>query len=576
MPPAPPKPPAYVATALTAPDGTMADVRLEADGKVRHLAGRGGGQAEAARVRAALAATAEQSPDASDHRPPVAVLIGAGLGHGIAAALEAGCPAVYVLDRQAAIAAATGVRERFANEPKVVFRDDADPLAAAAAAADAARASGFARLCLVVHPAYPRLDPDWQAGVAAGCARYEALRREIGYQKLASPKPRVLLLWRPYFLYREIETALDRLDMPHERLDMGRGERGETAVVEGLLAAVARFRPDFALTVNHLGLDREGRLTALLAEIGLPLASWFVDSPRLVLHDFAGLAGPGVMLFSYDADMAAAMAGQGFAHTAWLPLATDPARFAPRAPTPGHPWRAAASFVGASMNAQAAEALGRLSPALARGVTAAADAFAASPERDAGRFLAGHPATASLFAALAGGGKRLEAELALTWEATRRYRQDCVSRLLPLTPLIAGDHGWETVYPGCGTAWKRLAPLDYYDDLPLFYPQSDVSLNATSLQMKGAVNQRVFDVPAAGGFVLTDAREQLAALFTPGREAAVYAEPGEIEALARHYLAHPAERERVSRAARERIAAEHTYEHRLAKLAAAMKKAFGS
>ena len=572
MPPAPPKPQAYLATALTAPDGTVIDVRLEADGKVRHLAGRGGGEAEAARAQAALAAP---GPEGADDRPPVAVFFGAGLGHGIAAALAAGCPAVFVLDRQAAILEATGVRERFADAAKVFFRDDADPLAAAGAAADAARTAGFAQLCLIVHPAYPRLDPDWQAGVAAGCARYQALRREIGYQKLASPKPRVLLLWRPYFLYREIETALDRLDMPHERLDMGRGERGETAVVERLLAAVARFRPDFALTVNHLGLDREGRLTALLAEIGLPLASWFVDSPRLVLHDFAGLASPGTMLFSYDADLAAAMAGQGYAHTAWLPLATDPARFTARAPAAGHPWRAAASFVGASMNGQAAEALARLSPALARGVGAAADAFVASPERDAGRFLTGHPATAAHFTALAGSEKRLEAELALTWEATRRYRQDCVSRLLPLRPLIAGDDGWETVYPDCGTAWNRVAPLDYYDELPLFYPQSDLSLNATSLQMKGAVNQRVFDVPAAGGFVLTDAREQLSALFTPGREAAVYAEPGEIEALARHYLAHPAERERLSRAARERIAAEHTYEHRLAELALAMKKAFG-
>ena len=100
MPPAPPKPPAYVATALAAPDGTVADVRLEADGKVRHLAGRGGGEAEAARVRTALAAS---GPGGSDDRPPVAVLLGAGLGHGIAAALEAGCPAVFVLDRQAAI-----------------------------------------------------------------------------------------------------------------------------------------------------------------------------------------------------------------------------------------------------------------------------------------------------------------------------------------------------------------------------------------------------------------------------------------------------------------------------------------
>ena len=53
----------------------------------------------------------------------------------------------------------------------------------------------------------------------------------------------------------------------------------------------------------------------------------------------------------------------------------------------------------------------------------------------------------------------------------------------------------------------------------------------------------------------------------PGREVAVYNDPEEIGELVARYLADPA--------ARERIAAEHTYEHRLAKLASAMKKAFG-
>jgi spore maturation protein CgeB len=565
-------PSAYAATALAAPDGTILDVRLEAGGKVRHLAGRGGAAAEAERLSAALAALAREDPQAG---PPMAVLLGAGLGAGIEAALEAGCPAVFVLDREVAIDGATGVRARYAADGRVRFGDAPDPLAAAALATDAARAAGLARLCVVTHPAYPRLDPPWYGGVAAGLARYEALRREIGYRKLAGAKPRVLLLWRPYFLYREIETALARLGLAHERLDMGRGEHGETAVIEGLLAAVARFKPDFALTVNHLGLDREGRLTALLAEIGLPLASWFVDSPRLVLHDYAGLAGPGVMLFSYDADMVAAMAEKGFGRAAWLPLATDPDRFSPRGPVPGHPWQTEVSFVGASMNAQAASALAVLPRPLARAVAAAATDFAASPERDAGRFLAGHAATAAGFAALVGAPARLQAELALTWEATRRIRQDCVSRLLPLRPLIAGDDGWEAAYPGCGTAWRRLPPLDYYDELPLFYPQSAVSLNTTSLQMKGAVNQRVFDVPACGGFVVTDAREQLDALFEPGRETAVYAEPGEITELVRHYLARPAERERISAAARRRILATHTYGHRLTELVAAMQKAFG-
>jgi len=94
--------------------------------------------------------------------------------------------------------------------------------------------------------------------------------------------------------------------------------------------------------------------------------------------------------------------------------------------------------------------------------------------------------------------------------------------------------------------------------------------------MKGAVNQRVFDVPASGGFVLTDAREQLARLFEPERETAVYASVGEIKDRVRHYLDHPAERRRITAAARQRILAHHTYAHRLETVCATMGRMFGS
>ncbi|KHK00786.1 CgeB family protein [Desulfovibrio sp. TomC] len=560
--------PDYAATALYAPDGSVADVRLTVAGKVRHLAGRGGAAAERDK---ALAVTAAAGPGS------LPVFVGAGLGAGIAAVREAGFAPVFVLDRETAIDAATGVRARFANDPAVRFCSDPDPLAAAAQAADAARNAGFARLCPIAHPAYARLNPDWYAAATAGIARYEALRQKIGYRKFSAQPPRVLILRRPYFLYREIETALTRLGVAHLALDMGQGERGEATTVEALLAAVARFRPDFALTVNHLGLDRQGRLAGLLHDIGLPLASWFVDSPRLILHDYAGLATPGTMLFSYDADAAAEMRGLGYAHTAWLPLATDTGRFTRRAPIPGHPWQADVSFVGASMVSQAAEAMARLGhvPALAAVLPGAAAAFAASPEKSARDFLLAHPATAPGYAALAEGEDRLAAEQALTWEATRLVRHACVGQLLPFAPLIAGDAAWDTVFPKAPSGWRRITPLEYYEELPQFYPQSAVSLNTTSLQMKGAVNQRVFDVPACGGFVLTDAREQLEALFDAGRECAVYDHPEAIGDMVRHYLAHPAERARLTGAARQRILAEHTYDKRLGQLLDAMQKAFG-
>lgn len=561
-----PPPPPYAATALTGPGGELADVRLTAHGRTWHLAGRDGARAERERALKALAGGG------------LPVFVGAGLGAGIRAVREIYTGPIYVLDRETAIEAATNLRAALAGDADIRFLSDPDPDRATAVVADAARQAGFTALTVIVHPVYPRLDPGWYGAAMAALRGYAAFRERAAYPKFAAGPPRVLLLSRPYFLYREIEAALTRLGLPWRRVATGSGETGEGSVVAAILAAVADFRPDFALTVNHLGLDREGKLTNLLAGLGLPLASWFVDSPRLILHDYAAVASKLSMVFSYDADALPALAELGFAHAAWLPLATDPTHFKPLpGATAPHPWRARASFVGASMVPQSRKALAKLapSPALARALPGAAVAFAASPEKSARRFLETHPDCGRAYVALPTAEARLHAELALTWEATRQYRLACVEGILPFSPLLVGDAAWETALPGVGRDWRRLPELHYYDDLPGFYPRTDVNLNCTSLQMKGAVNQRVFDVPAAGGFVLTDAREQLGALFEVGREAAVYADPKEIPDMVRHYLAHPGERGRIATAGRARVLAEHTYDRRLRQLAEAMKKAFG-
>ena len=170
--------------------------------------------------------------------------------------------------------------------------------------------------------------------------------------------------------------------------------------------------------------------------------------------------------------------------------------------------------------------------------------------------------------------RRLACESLLTWEATRQYRARCVCALAGFDAIVAGDPaGWGAVFAPGGPV--RLLPrLDYYRDLPAFYPLSAVNLNSTSRQMKGAVNQRVFDVPACGGFVLTDRREQLDGLFEPGREVVAYDAPEDIAELAARHLRDTAQRTRIVEAARRRILAEHTYEHRLARLLAVMRGSF--
>ncbi|GFK94148.1 Spore protein YkvP [Fundidesulfovibrio magnetotacticus] len=388
---------------------------------------------------------------------------------------------------------------------------------------------------------------------------WEAVRRP----RFRSPQPRALVLTSGYFLQREALSAMERLGWHALALSLPKGERASGAYVEALLEAAFTFQPDFALTVNHLGLDRQGEIMALFEKMALPLATWFVDSPRLILHDFPGQASPWCQAFSWDRDTLPFLTGAGFTDARWLPLGCDTGLFAPGAPGKAA-WERDASFVGDSMAQPSTRLVKRLSrhSGAARAARAAAPDYAQAPERDAISFFrAGRPDLLALWESLDDTLARLDLEQLVTWEATRLYRLDCVKRLAPFAPLVAGDDGWRKLLPGGGFSFHP--PLNYREELPGFYPRSKVNFNATSLQMKGAVNQRVFDVPACGGFLLTDRREQMDELFEPGKESATYADPGEIEDLARHFLAHPAERERVAQAARARVLAGHDYTHRL-------------
>ena len=68
---------------------------------------------------------------------------------------------------------------------------------------------------------------------------------------------------------------------------------------------------------------------------------------------------------------------------------------------------------------------------------------------------------------------------------------------------------------------------------------------------------------------------QMEQLFEPD-EMACYHDPEEIPDLARHYLAHPAERRKLAAAARNRVLACHTWEHRLQVLLEHMRRIYGT
>jgi spore maturation protein CgeB len=112
---------------------------------------------------------------------------------------------------------------------------------------------------------------------------------------------------------------------------------------------------------------------------------------------------------------------------------------------------------------------------------------------------------------------------------------------------------------------KRLAAyggsLHYYRELPAFYQCAAVNLNFTSLQMRHGLNQRVFDVPASGAFLLTDYREALWEVFSR-EEVVTFQTMDEAREKLAYYQKYPETRLRVAARARERVLSQHTYGHR--------------
>jgi spore maturation protein CgeB len=519
------------------------------------------------------------------------VLIGAGSGVAlaeIAARLERAFGTSFTLavaDKEDDIMERSRVKERFSRCTGIVWIGEADADAGIKALTRLQTERDGRPFYPLLNPLYLRLDRDYYTQIHRACAAGARADfwRNARSARFASPETRILLLSSKYFLMGEILSACKRLGVPHSFLQVPEGEFGKNEFVEQFLTAVVEFKPDFVFTINHLGVDREGILTDLLEKLRLPLASWFVDNPHLILSLFSRLANPWITVFTWDADNLSTLGELGFEHVYYMPLGTDTERFRPphrarRRALKGLPaaWDGRLSFVGNSMVHKIFrrnERIGFTGPLLDRYREVAAG-FARSDERSVRVFLErGHPELVPCFEALPGIAEQLGYETSITWEATRVYRLSCIRAVLPFRPLIAGDDGWFEELPEGG--WHYHHELSYYDDLPHFYPLAAINFNSTSKQMKGAVNQRVFDVPATGSFLLTDYREQVERLFEPGKEIICYRSPEEAEALAGEYLARPEARRNTAAAARRRILHEHGYDHRLRTLMDTMRALYG-
>lgn len=552
-------------TPVRGADGSLADITATVNGRAISLLGPGGPEREFAPVRDFTASARNCLP----------VFLGAGMGHGLRLALAAYAGPVAVVDRETELLELTGAVAGLAEpERQRVSLITAASLPQVMARLEAWRQEhGGKPLCVIAPAFYQRLNADFYGAIRKALAQGVS-----GGRMPRASGPRLLLISSKYFLMGELKGACEKLGIAHRLILIGEKAVDRAAFIKNFLREALEFRPDCCITLNHMGVDMEGVLMDILARLQLPLASWFVDNPHLIIHLYNKCASPWTAIFTWDEDNIPSLRARGFEHVSYLPLATDPDRFRPHAGAPREAWRADVSFVGNSMLYKVGARLksARFPRALLRPFRAISQAFAQSEDRSARDFIAArYPEAQTALAALPGENERMAYETAITWKATQLYRSERVAKLLPFQPLIVGDGGWRTVFRHARPMPRFLDAISYYSELPVFYGESKINFNCTSRQMKGAVNQRVFDAPAAGGFTLTDWRPQMAALFEPD-EMACYRAPEEIPDLVRHFLGHPKERARIVRKARKRILACHKWEDRLRAMLATMTRIYGA
>ena len=383
------------------------------------------------------------------------------------------------------------------------------------------------------------------------------IKGQLTYPKFKTEELRVLIPGKKYHLQKESQRALEALG--HQVFYLPVPETAGELMRE-LITALLQFRPDMLLTINHIGFDAAGTVGQVLEELQLPIAVWYVDSPEFVLGFQEMPARSLTSLFMWEKMLIPKLTKMGFEHIHYLPLGSDTGVFKPRGNTRIQPF----AFVGDSMTRAQKKWNACVQPEQLDFVQELANGLFENRHCDI---------VANILAKFPDSDFESRANLvaASTWRATARYRNGLLKHFDGPDLEIYGDDNWPTLMPQ--SIFR--GPVNYGESLSQIYENATVNLNATSMQMQTAVNQRVFDVPAAGGFILTDAQEDALEHFEADKEIVTYSDADELQDKAAFYQKNDSQRLAIIQAARARVISCHTYTHRLTKLIGHMRARHG-
>lgn len=396
-----------------------------------------------------------------------------------------------------------------------------------------------------------------------------SLSSEWKYPKFQTENLKIIFLDSSYVLTKECLNGIKSCGHQLEYIHIDQHLSNYEVFIKDLLTLIIKFKPDFILTVNHLGFDKEGRLTQLLSELELPYASWFVDSPNVILSCFSSNISDYCSIFVWDKDYISDVQLLSYPYVDYLPLATDPNIFYPKKKT--QQYRYDVSFVGSSMvyasHKNTKSFIHR--PDLLKLIEEISNMFIQKKYRRVQDAL--HDYEIDNQVVFDDIEQKEDFLAAVLWRSTQKHRLSGIMKLEKFNSVISGDENWYRLLP----KYFRIIPERwYYETLCDFYNESRINFNMTSLQMKNSVNQRVFDVPACQQVLLTDYKDQLNEVFDCNKDIIVYHDVNEIESLLDFYLARESICQKMAENSYLKVLNGHTYTYRIKQMTEIMRKRY--
>lgn len=137
---------------------------------------------------------------------------------------------------------------------------------------------------------------------------------------------------------------------------------------------------------------------------------------------------------------------------------------------------------------------------------------------------------------------------------------------IDLLSAVAADHPLDLFTHDTNVTMEHLhnhGTVDYYRQMPLVFRQSRINLNISLRSIRSGIPLRAFDIMGSGGFLLSNYQADFLEHFIPGEDFVYYESKEDLLWKIDYYLTHETERACIARNGHDKVAAGHTFRHRV-------------